>query len=131
MTGPIVHVVDDDDDARKATARLLGAVEPERASVPGLRNATDLERRAASSSTSSAGPERASLQTARWRVAPLPIVSHGHGAYGQRARIQRSAVDSPKPVDADVLLSAVGRALAQDAAQERARRQALRSGTSA
>ena len=63
---------------------------------------------------------------------PLPIVFvTGHGEIPDTVRaIQRGAVDFlTKPVDGDVLLAAVGRALAQDAASRtaRARQQNLRS----
>jgi FixJ family two-component response regulator len=137
MTGPIVHVVDDDEDARKATARLLATAGFEaRTYVSALDflNAVDLEVSGCIvldvQLPDQSGLE---LQTAlAARGVPLPIVFvTGHGAIPDSVRaIQRGAVDFlTKPVDGDVLLAAVGRALAQDAAARtaRARLRTLRS----
>ena len=137
MIPPVVHVVDDDDLARKGTARLLGVagfsvrtyasaqeflstVEPD---APGcivldlrLPDASGLDIQAALID----------------RAVALPIIfMTGHGQIPDTVRaIQRGAVDFlTKPVDADVLLAAIARALDQDAASRaaRARRNDLRS----
>ena len=122
MEPSIVHVVDDDEDVRKGTARLITAagfeartyatasefldvVEPD---TPGClildlrlpdHNGLDLQ---------------AALTE---RGIPIPIVFvSGHGAIPDSVRaIRGGAVDFlTKPVDAKVLLAAVERALAQD-----------------
>ena len=137
MTSPIVHLVDDDADARKATARLLvtaGFEARTYATARDFLNASDLE---------AAGcivldvrlPDLSGLElqlALAARGVPLPIVFvTGHGAIPDSVRaIQRGAVDFlTKPVPGDVLLAAVGRALAEDAASRtaRARQQTLRS----
>jgi FixJ family two-component response regulator len=137
MIPPVVHVVDDDDLARKGTARLLGVagfavrtyasaheflttVEPD---APGciildlrLPDASGLD-----------------IQVALIdRAVTLPIIfMTGHGQIADTVRaMQRGAVDFlTKPVDADVLLAAIARALDQDAASRvaRARQNDLRS----
>ena len=122
MEPSIVHVVDDDEDVRKGTARLitaagfeartyatatdfLEAVEPD---TPGClildlrlpdHNGLDLQA------------------TLIERGVPIPIVFvSGHGAIPDSVRaIRGGAVDFlTKPVDATVLLAAVERALAQN-----------------
>jgi len=136
MPDPIVHIVDDDEPARRAAARLLtahgftvctygsagellGALEPDRpgcivldVQMPG-QSGLDLQQ------TLAAGDD------------PLPIVFvTGHGAIPDSVRaIQRGALDFlTKPVPADVLVEAVSRALARDAENRaaRARQRALR-----
>jgi FixJ family two-component response regulator len=129
VRGSIVHVVDDDEEARKGTARLLdaagfeartyttageflGSIESE---LPGciildvrLPDHNGLELQAA-------------LAT---RAVSLPIIFvTGHGEIPDTVRaIQRGAVDFlTKPVDGDVLLAAVRRALALDASARTAR----------
>ena len=136
MTGSIVHVVDDDEDTRKATARLLaaagfeartyasageflGAIEPE------PRGCIILDVRL---------PDHSGLElqaTLAERGVALPIVFlTGHGEIPDTVRaIQRGAVDFlTKPVDGEVLLASVRRALAQDesARAARVRHDALR-----
>lgn len=136
MTGSIVHVVDDDEDARKATARLLtvagceartyasaaeflGAIEPE------SKGCIILDVRL---------PDHNGLElqaTLAGRAVALPIIFlTGHGEIPDSVRaIQGGAVDFlTKPVDGEVLLAAVRRALAQDesAHAERVRRVSLR-----
>jgi FixJ family two-component response regulator len=136
MSGAIVNVVDDDEDARKGMGRLLaaagfdartyasaveflGAIEVESAGciildvrLPDL-NGLDLQ------------------EALTERGVPLPIIFvTGHGEIPDSVRgIQRGAVDFlTKPVDGHVLLDAVQRALAQDttARAARARRRYLR-----
>jgi FixJ family two-component response regulator len=136
MTGSIVHIVDDDEDSRKATARLLEIAGLEARTYAGAReflvtleaespgciildvrmpdfNGLDLQAELAQ------------------RGVSLPIVfvtAHGEISDTVRA-IQRGAVDFlTKPVDGHVLLAAVGRALAHDTAAraERVRQQTLR-----
>ena len=137
MTGPIVHVVDDDEDARKATARLLATAGFEArtyASALDFLNAIDLEAPGCIVLDVRL-PDQSGLElqaALAARGVPLPIVFvTGHGVIPDSVRaIQRGAVDFlTKPVDGDVLLAAVGRALAEDAASRtaRARQQTLRS----
>jgi len=134
--GAIVHVVADDDDARKGTARLLAAA--------GFEARTYAS---AAEFLAGLGPEAPGclildvrlpdqsgldLQVALAdHAVPLPIIfMTGHGEIPDSVRaIQRGAVDFlTKPVDGSVLLAAVGRALAQDAAARvvRERQRALR-----
>jgi FixJ family two-component response regulator len=137
LTGPIVHVVDDDEDARKATARLLATAGFEArtyASALDFLHAIDLEAPGCIVLDVRL-PDQSGLElqaALAARGVPLPIVFvTGHGAIPDSVRaIQRGAVDFlTKPVDGDVLLAAVGRALAQDAASRtaRARQLTLRS----
>jgi len=135
VTAPIVHVVDDDEAARKATARLLAAsgFEPRtyasareflNAIEPDMSGCIILDVRL---------PDQSGLDlqvVLTNRAVPLPIVfMTGHGEIPDTVRaIQRGAVDFlTKPVDGDVLLAAVARALVQDDASRamRARRQDL------
>jgi len=137
MTEPIVHVVDDDENTRKATARLLGAAGFEArtyASALDFLNAIDREAHGCIVLDVRL-PDQSGLElqaALAARGVPLPIVFvTGYGVIPDSVRaIQRGAVDFlTKPVDGDVLLTAVGRALAQDAAARtaRARHQSLRS----
>jgi len=137
MTAQTVHVVDDDELARKGTERLLraagfdvhtygsaleflGAIDGETAGCIVL----DVRL-----------PDQSGLDlqvALAERDVPLPIVfMTGHGAIPDSVRaIQRGAVDFlTKPVDGDILLAAVSRALVRDAASrsERAHKQTLRS----
>jgi FixJ family two-component response regulator len=133
----IVHVVDDDDMTRKGTARLLEAAGFETRTYasaldflnsiePHMQGCIILDVRL---------PDQngLDLQVAlAERDVPLPIVFlTGFGAIPDSVRaIQRGAVDFlTKPVDGEVLLAAVSRALAQDADARaaRAHRQNLRS----
>ena len=136
MASPVVHIVDDDELARKGTARLLtvagydvrtyasaqeflDAVEP---NAPGciildvqMPDVSGLE-----------------LQVALLeRAVNIPIVfMTAHGQIPDTVRaIQRGAVDFlVKPVNGSILFAAVERALAQDASARlaRARQQSLR-----
>lgn len=136
MSGAIVHVVDDDEDARKGTARLLAAAGLEARTYAGaveFLGAIDAE---------SSGciildvrlPDHHGLElqaVLAERGVPLPIIFvTGHGEIPDTVRaIQRGAVDFlTKPVDGHVLLAAVQRALARDTAARaaRARQQELR-----
>ena len=137
MTEPIVHVVDDDENTRKATARLLGAAGFEArtyASALDFLNAIDREAHGCIVLDVRL-PDQSGLElqaALAARGVPLPIVFvTGYGVIPDSVRaIQRGAVDFlTKPVDGDVLLTAVGRALAQDAASRtaRARHQTIRS----
>ena len=136
MTTPLVHVVEDDDLARDGTARLLTAAGFDVRTHP-----------SALECLGAIGPESAGcivldIQLPDWsglelqvalaeRDIALPIVFvTGHGQIPDSVRaIQRGAVDFlTKPVDGDVLIDAVTRALAQDAIGRamRGRQQALR-----
>ena len=137
MSNPVVHVVDDDEGARRGTARLLAAAGLEArtygsaldfldAIQPEMAGCVILDVRL---------PDQNGLDVQvalAQRAVPLPIVFvTGHGAIPDTVRaMQRGAVDFlTKPVDGDVLLAAVGRALAQDAAARavRAHQQQQRS----
>ena len=137
MTPPTVHVIDDDEDTRKGTARLLAA-----AGFEARTYASALDFLGALEADMSGCiildvqlPDQSGLElqtTLAKRAVPLPIIFvTGHGEIADTVRaIQRGAVDFlTKPVEASVLLAAVGRALAQDVASRRARvrQQNLRS----
>jgi FixJ family two-component response regulator len=137
MAPSIVHIVDDDELIRKGTMRLLGAA--------------GFETRAYGSAhdfLKTVGPDSAGciildmrlpdqngleLQTAlAARDVPLPIIFvTGFGEIPDTVRaIQHGAIDFLiKPVDSDVLIAAVLRALAKDEASRaaRARRQSLQN----
>ena len=137
MSAPIVHIVDDDEMTRKGTARLLGAAGFETRTYTG---APDL---LASVDGNTAGcivldvrmPGQSGLElqvVLAERSVSLPIVfMTGHGEIPDTVRaIQRGAVDFlTKPVDGNVLVAAVSRALAQDAAARstRAHQEGLRT----
>jgi len=136
MTGSIVHVVDDDETVRKGTARLLTAAGLE------ARTYASAEEFLGAVESSSTGciildvrlPDRSGLDlqaTLAGRAVALPIVFlTGHGEIPDTVRaMKRGAVDFlTKPVDGEVLLAAVRRALAQDesARAARVRRESLR-----
>src|SRR5262245_55529636 len=125
----IVHVVDDDDDARKGTARLLAAAGFEaRTYASAAEFLAGLEPEEPGCFILDVRlPDQSGLdlQVALANHAvPLPIIfMTGHGEIPDSVRaIQRGAVDFlTKPVDGNVLLAAVGRALAQDAASRTVR----------
>ena len=137
MPSPTVHVVDDDEMTRKGTARLLAAAGFESRTYASARAFLD----AIEPDTSGCIildvrlPDQNGLElqaALAEREVPLPIVfMTGFGEIPDSVRaIQRGAVDFlTKPVDGHVLLDAVSRALAQDAASRaaRARRQSLRN----
>jgi FixJ family two-component response regulator len=136
MTLSTVHVVDDDELTRKATARLVSAAGYEarsyasaleflEASGPGMSGCIILD-------VQLPDLNGLDLQVAlAERGVPLPIVFlTGHGEIPDSVQaIRRGAVDFlTKPVDGGILLDAVSRALAQDEAGRaaRAHQQALR-----
>lgn len=129
MTGSIVHVVDDDETVRKGTARLLAAAGFE------ARTYASAEDFLGAIEPDSTGciildvrlPDRNGLElqaTLAGRAVGLPIVFlTGHGEIPDTVRaIQRGAIDYlTKPVDGEVLLAAVRRALARDESARAAR----------
>ena len=135
MTAQIVHVVDDDDLARSGTTRLLAAAGfDSRTYDSGLGFLAAIEPEMAGCIILDVRlPDQNGLdvQTAlAERAVTLPIIFvTGHGEIPDTVRaIQRGAVDFlTKPVNGDVLLAAVERALAHDAAARglRARQQDL------
>jgi len=137
MTSPIVHVVDDDDLARRGTERLLAAAGYDARAYASARDfLTAIEPDMAGCIILDVRlPDQSGLevQTAlAAREVTLPIVFvTGHGEIPDTvAAMQRGAVAFlTKPVDTDALLAAVGRALAQDAGARavRARQRELRS----
>ena len=137
MTASIVHVVDDDDLARSGTARLLTVAGFDvRTYASALEFLGAVEHDAAGCIVLDVLlPDRSGLElqvALAERAITLPIVfMTGHGEIPDSVRaIQRGAVDFlTKPVDGHVLLAAVSRALAQDAAthEARTRQQILRS----
>jgi len=131
MTRSIVHVVDDDEAARKGTARLLAAAGFEaRTYASALEFLNGIEPDMAGCIILDVRlPDQSGLDlqvALAKRAVPLPIIfMTGHGQIPDTVRaIQRGAVDFlTKPVDGQVLLGAVRRALAQDAASRAARAQ--------
>jgi FixJ family two-component response regulator len=137
MADTFVHVIDDDEPTRKATARLLAAAGFE------ARTYASAEDFLSAVEPDAAGciildvrlPDRTGLElqvVLAQRDVPLPIIfMTGHGKIPDTVTaIQRGAVDFlTKPVDGNVLLAAVSRALARDAASRaaRARQQNLQS----
>jgi len=137
MTPPMVHVVDDDEAARKGTARLLAAAGYEArtyASAHDFLSAIEPEM-SGCMILDVRMPEQSGLElqvALADRAVFLPIIfMTGHGEIPDTVRaIQRGAVDFlTKPVDGQVLLAAVARALAQDteARLTRTHQQNLRS----
>ena len=137
MTGALVHVVDDDELARSGTARLLGAAG---FAVRTYANAGDFLAAVDPDAPGCAIldiqlPDRHGLdiqQALAERAVRLPVIFvTGHGQIPDSVlAIQRGAVDFlTKPIDGAILLAAVSRALAQDAAarQERLRHDRLRA----
>jgi FixJ family two-component response regulator len=136
MDSPIVHVVDDDEPARTATARLLAAAGFEARTYgsaaeflagfePNTSGCLILDVRMP-------GENGLELQEAIGeRDDPLPIIFlTGHGEVRDSVHaIRRGAIDFLiKPLDGMVLLEAVSRALTKDAADRSARayRRAIR-----
>ena len=131
-TAPLVHVVDDDPSMRVALVRLLEAAGFEARAyastgefllqpLPDSPGCLLLDLRLP-------GPSGLELQAAlQQRNITLPIVflsGHANVAASVRA-MKAGAVDFlTKPVERDVLLEAIGRALARDAAQRAVRAQA-------
>jgi len=123
MSAAIVHIVDDDDDVRRATGRLLAASGYETRSYARAGDFLD----AAAADTRGCLildvqlPDQSGLDlqvALAARGVTLPIIFlTGHGQIPDTVRaIQRGAVDFlTKPVDSERLLAAVSRALARDA----------------
>jgi len=134
---PILHVVEDDEPTRRATARLLAAAGFDvrtYATADEFLAAPDPDRPGCIIlDVRLPGRSGLDLQVALDRhVEPLPIIFlTGHADIPDTVRaIQRGAVDFlTKPVEGTVLLEAIGRALAQDARSRAARgeRRALRA----
>ena len=126
---PVVHIVDDDDDVRKATARLLKvagyAVQGYASSAEFLSQVPlarpgcvvlDVQMPGAS------GLELQAMLASKDDVPPVVFVT-GHGDIPMSVRaIKAGAVDFlTKPVPGEVLLAAVGQALARDVEERAAR----------
>ncbi len=134
---PIVHIVDDDELSGKGTVRLLTAAGYETRTYASAREFLDAIEPDMSGcivlDVRLPDQNGLDLQVAlAERAVALPVVFlTGFGQIPDTVRaIQRGAVDFlTKPVDADVLLSAVSRAVAQDAAARagRTHQQKLRS----
>src|SRR5262245_30759278 len=129
MASPLVHVVDDDELARKATARLLVAAGLDVRTYANAQEflATVDQDTPACIILDVFLPDKSGLDiqlALAERAVSLPIVfMTGFGQIPDTVRaIQRGAVDFlTKPVAGDVLLAAVTRALAQDTAARAAR----------
>lgn len=129
MSTPLVYIVDDDDEVRRATARLLSAAGYETRGYAAAGEFLGAIR------PDAAGclildvqlPDRSGLEVQMVlgeRGIALPIIFlTGHGQIPDTVRaIQRGAVDYlTKPVDGDLLLAAIARAVSQDAAAQRKR----------
>jgi FixJ family two-component response regulator len=133
-TTPLIHVVDDDPSMRAALLRLLGAAGFEARGysstgdfllqpLPDRPGCLLLDLRLP-------GPSGLELQAAlQQQNIMLPIVFlTGHGSVDSSVRAMKAgAVDFlTKPVKRDILLDAVGRALARNATQRTAREEADR-----
>lgn len=129
MSDVLVHIVDDDDEVRRATSRLLAAegfasrgypdsaafLEAVDQSIPGCV-ILDVQMPGASGLDAQVALADRNVQ--------LPVIFlTGHGQIPDTVRaMQRGAVDFlTKPVEASVLVDAVRRAIAQDADARRHR----------
>lgn len=137
MTGPVIHVVDDDEAMRKATTRLLEAAGYQVATYASARDFLN------GADVSMAGcvildmrlPDQSGLELQAALASQgirLPVIfMTGYGLIPDTVRaMQSGAVDFlTKPVDAQTLLASVSRALEQDAASraERDRQGQLRA----
>jgi FixJ family two-component response regulator len=128
-TGPLIHVVDDDDSLRTALLRLLAAAgyEARGYASTGAFLLQPLPDRPGCVllDVQMPGPSGLELQAAlRRQGTALPVVfmtGHANVAASVQA-MKAGAVDFlAKPVGRDTLLEALGRALAHDAAQRSAR----------
>jgi FixJ family two-component response regulator len=126
-SGPVVHIVEDDDDARRATARLLSAAG---FAVQGYASAAEFLAVMPTTQPGCVvldvrlpGASGLELHEALTKAADaLPVIFvTGHGDIPMSVRaIKAGAVDFlTKPVPRTVLLAAVAQALARDA-EERA-----------
>jgi FixJ family two-component response regulator len=128
-----IHVVDDDDALRKATARLLRAAGHEVRTYPSAAEFL---------ATGGVSPPACALLDLRmpglsgldvqerldaWNDPPAVVFVSGHGQVADSVRaLRRGAVDFlTKPVDAAELLGAIERALAREA-EQRAQRSLVR-----
>ena len=137
MTGPVIHVVDDDEAMRKATTRLLEAAGHQVATYASARDFLTC------ADASMEGcvildmrlPDQSGLELQAALASQgirLPVIfMTGYGLIPDTVRaMQGGAVDFlTKPVDAQTLLASVSRAFAQDAAlrAERDRHAQLRA----
>jgi FixJ family two-component response regulator len=137
LQSPIVHLVDDEETTRAATARLLSAGGLE---VRTYADASDFLSRFDPDEPGCivldvwmpglSGLDLQAVLLHRDSITPIIFLT-GHGQIPDSVRaIQRGAVDFlTKPVDPDVLLDAISRALTRNTADraDRARRQDLRA----
>ena len=131
-TAPLIHVVDDDDSFRKSVLRLLEATG---FAARGYTSAGDFLLHPLPDRPGCVlldvrmpGPSGLELQEAlKQRAVGLPIVfltGHGDLAMGVQA-MKAGAVDFlTKPFERDALFGAIERALARDASERAARREA-------
>jgi FixJ family two-component response regulator len=134
---PIVHVVDDDEAVRKATERLLGAA----GFTVRTYGSADAFLSAFEADTAgcivldvrmpgSSGTDLQTMMASRDDRIPIIFLT-GHAEVPDSVRaIQRGAIDYlMKPVDAQVLIDAVSRALTRDSADRatRANRRTLKA----
>jgi len=129
MDAPIIHIVDDEEATRRATSRLLAAAGHT------VRSYASGDEFLAAAAADAPGcvildmrmPGRGGLELQAALAEqgnPLPIIFlTGHGEVPDSVRaIQRGAIDFlTKPVEGAVLLDAISRALARDAADRTAR----------
>jgi len=137
MTGPVVHIVDDDEAMRKATSRLLEAAGHQVVTYASARDflacADALMQGCVILDMRLPDQSGLDLQAAlATQGVPLPVIfMTGYGRIPDTVRaMQRGAVDFlTKPVDAQALLASVSRAFEQDAASraERVRQGQLRA----
>lgn len=137
LTPSIVHIVDDDELIRKGTVRLLTAAGFDTRTYGSARDFLDaIEPDAAGCVILDMRlPDQNGLElqaALTKREVPLPIIfMTGFGEIPDTVRaIQHGAIDFLiKPVDGDVLIAAVSRALAQDVASRavRERQESLRN----
>jgi FixJ family two-component response regulator len=132
-SGPVVHIVEDDEDTRRATARLLSvsgyAVEGYASAAEFLAQMPITQAGCVLLDVQLPGASGLELQEMLATAADvLPVVFlTGHGDIPMSVRaIKAGAVDFlTKPVPRDVLLAAIAQAVARDA-EERAARAHLR-----
>jgi FixJ family two-component response regulator len=129
MDAPIVHIVDDDEAARKATERMLAAA------GYAVRSYTSGDEFLATAPPDATGcllldmrmPGRNGLElqsAVAQREDPLPVIFlTGYGEVHESVRaMRRGAIDFlTKPIQAAALLDAVARALDRDASDRAAR----------
>jgi len=129
MRAPIVHIVDDDEPTRTAMARLVATEGLEVRTYPGAAELLEALRPGEPGcivlDLQMPGVNGLQLQAKiAERDDPLPVIFlTGHGQIPDSVRaIQHGAIDFlTKPAEGAVLLAAIARALAQDAADRDAR----------